>query len=542
VERRRTRAPEARAAMDDLGGSVTAREELERFRWLLDNIPAEIGVFDRKGRFEFNTPLGIADPEVRRWVLGKRHHDYCRQRGYPPEIADRRQEAIERCLREMTSVSFEEVWTDRKGQRRFYVRTFAPVADPDGELNHVIGYGQEITELKRAEDELRRAHGELEAEVEVRRRAEAELRIALAAVEELRARLEAENEYLQEEIRTEHGLGEILGDSVAMRSVLEAITTVAPTEANVVVTGETGTGKELVARALHEASRRRDKPLIKVNCASIPRELFESEFFGHVKGAFTGALRERAGRFQLADGGTLFLDEIGDIPLSTQSKLLRVLQEGEYERVGEERTRRVDVRIIAATNRDLKTEIADGRFRQDLYYRLNVFPIQVPPLRDRAGDIALLAARFLELIARGLGRPVPKLTAEHLRRLEGYVWPGNVRELRNTIERAVITSRSGALRLDLPGAAASGASSGHAGADDETPEALGDTVVPDSELRRRERENTIAVLRVAQGKIYGPGGAAELLGLKPTTLAYRIRKMGLASEAVRARLARASGA
>ncbi|MBI4642095.1 MAG: sigma 54-interacting transcriptional regulator, partial [Candidatus Tectomicrobia bacterium] len=272
---------------------------------------------------------------------------------------------------------------------------------------------------------------------------------AFEKIERLQAQLELENAYLREEAVEAQAFGEIIGQSPALGSVLQQIDLVAPTDASVLITGESGTGKELVAREIHKRSRRSERPMIKVNCASIPRELFESEFFGHVKGAFTGALKDRAGRFQLADRGTLFLDEVGEIPRELQSKLLRVLQEGEYERVGEETTRRVDIRIIASTNRDLKREVEGGRFRQDLYYRLNVFPIEVVPLRYRKEDIPFLAAHFLELVAKKMRRPRLRLTQANLLELQRYDWPGNIRELQNVIERAVITSPSGVLRFDL---------------------------------------------------------------------------------------------
>ncbi len=305
---------------------------------------------------------------------------------------------------------------------------------------------------------------------------------------------------------------------------MEAVETVAPTEANVLITGDTGTGKELVARALHNLSRRKRKTLIKVNCASIPKDLFESEFFGHVRGAFTGAIRDRVGRFQLADRGSLFLDEVGEIPLEMQSKLLRVLQEGQFERIGGEKTHRVDVRIIAATNRDLKKEIGRGRFRQDLYYRLNVFPVEVAPLRERVEDIPPLAAHFLELACTELNRPRRRLSQANVLDLQGYDWPGNVRELRNVIERAVIRSKSGALRFDLPSNQRSEPELVHSPAESGQEKTR---PMPYSELRRRERDNLLAALRMTGWKIYGPGGAAELLGVKPTTLASRIKKMGL---------------
>ena len=386
-----------------------------------------------------------------------------------------------------------------------YVRTFSPVLDDTGEVTHVLGYSQEITELKKTEEALGVAHEKLQIEVAVRRETEEELRRALVEVAALKERLQAENVYLREEIRTEHNFDEIVGTPPGLRNVLEAVATVAPTEANVVVYGETGTGKELVARAVHAHSGRKEKPLIKVNCASVPRELFESEFFGHVKGAFTGAVRDRAGRFELAHEGTLFLDEVGEIPLDMQSKLLRVLQEGEYERIGEERTRQVDVRMIAATNRDLKKEVAEGRFRQDLFYRLNVFPVEVPPLRDRSGDVPLLAKYYLELTARKLGRETPELAPFAIQQLRTYAWPGNVRELQNVVERAAITARGGELRFDLPSDAIR----------EQTPAAHAEAeldVISDAEMQRRVAANLEGALRRTHGRIYGPNGAAALLG------------------------------
>ena len=363
------------------------------------------------------------------------------------------------------------------------------------------GYGQQITQLKKAEEELR---------------------TALVEVEALKDRLHRENQYLREELQAEYNFEEMVGDSPAMANVRAAIETVAPTDANVVISGETGTGKEIVTRAIHALSSRRDNPLIKVNCASIPRELFESEFFGHVKGAFTGAIKDRVGRFQLADQGTLFLDEIGEIPLEMQVKLLRVLQEGEFERVGEAKTRKTDVRIIAATNRNLKEEVEGGRFRQDLYYRLNVFPIDVPPLRHRGEDAQLLAAHYLERSLRKLSREPRALTAAEASQLLSYDWPGNVRELQNVIERAVITNRGGPLSFDLP--LSEGSAPPLPGI---TADAEGD-VVSDAEMRWRERDNVLRALEGTDWRVYGPRGAAALLGVKATTLASRIKKLGLA--------------
>src|SRR6201982_2670844 len=271
-----------------------------------------------------------------------------------------------------------------------------------------------------------------------------------------------DDEYLLEAIRAAIGryngnptdveaFGDIIGQGKAWRWIIGQVEIVAATEATVLVLGETGTGKELIAQEIHQRSRRREKPLVRVNCTSIPKELFESEFFGHAKGAFTGAIKDRAGRFEVAAGGTLFLDEVGEIPLALQSKLLRVLQEKCYERVGEEKTRRTDVRIVAATNRDLEKEVAADRFREDLYYRLNVFPLKMPPLRERKGDIPLLAAFFVNLVAKEIGCPKPRLTRAGIETLQNFDWPGNIRELRNVIERAVIFACGGALKFDLPG-------------------------------------------------------------------------------------------
>jgi len=310
----------------------------------------------------------------------------------------------------------------------------------------------------------------------------------------------------------------LIGDSPALRKVIQQIDLVAPTDATVLITGESGTGKELVARAIHERSPRADRPLVTVNCGAVPEALFESEFFGHVKGAFTGAMRDKAGRFELADGGTLFLDEIGEIPLPMQAKLLRVLQEQEIERVGDPRPRKVNVRIVAATNRDLKTEVEARRFRQDLFYRLSVFPIENPPLRERREDIPRLAEHFVRAAARRLGRRPPHLPAATARQLAGQDWPGNVRELQNAVERAVILAQSGPLIFDLPSAKPAPTP---IAANPDTP------FVTRAELKQRERASIAAALAQTGGKIFGSEGAAALLGMKPTTLASRIKALGL---------------
>jgi PAS domain S-box-containing protein len=334
-----------------------------------------------------------------------------------------------------------------------------------------------------------------------------------------RKTLELENEYLQEELRENYHA--ILGESPALKKVLAQMEMVAPTNATVLILGESGTGKELVSRAIHDRSPRKQAALVRVNCASVPRELFESEFFGHVRGAFTGAVKDRVGRFELAHGGTLFLDEIGEVPLELQSKLLRVLQEGQFEKVGEDRTRTVDVRIIAATNRSLEAEVKAGRFRQDLYYRLSVFPIDLPPLRERLEDIPGLAEHFVVESARKLGVRVARLSPAQLKELQTYDWPGNVRELQNVIERAVIRSRDGRLRLEvLRGVGARAVRPA-------SQERVEPVAVSLGEIKDQERNLILDALAKAGGKIYGPDGAAARLGVKPTTLSSRIHRGGL---------------
>jgi len=349
---------------------------------------------------------------------------------------------------------------------------------------------------------------------------------AFDEIQRLKGQLELQNTYLQEAVVEAKAFGDLVGQSAALKYIVGQIDVVAPTEASVLILGETGTGKELVAHELHRRSARKDGPLVRVNCASIPRELFESEFFGHVRGSFTGAVKDRAGRFETADGGTIFLDEVGEIPLDIQNKLLRVLQERRYERVGDDRTRRADVRIVAATNRDLKKEAAAGRFREDLYYRLNVFPIQVPPLRERMDDIPLLAKHFVELSARELKCAKPRLTRAAVTKLQSYDWPGNVREVRNVIERAVILARGGVLEFDLPIAAQSAPGLRQSTAT-EAASAVQPKFLTEAELQRFERDNLLLALEAANWKIAGPDGAAELLGIKPTTLLSRMDKWGL---------------
>jgi len=355
-----------------------------------------------------------------------------------------------------------------------------------------------------------------------RNRAERELRTALAENAHLREELERERDYLREEVNVAMNFGRIIGRSKALKSMLAQVEAVARTPASVLILGESGVGKELVARAIHARSDRSEAPLVKVNCASIPKELFESEFFGHVKGAFTGAHRDRVGRFQLADGGTIFLDEVGEIPLELQGKLLRVLQESEFERVGDDITRSVDVRVIAATNQNLERLVVDGAFREDLFYRLSVFPIDVPPLRNRPEDVLQLAQHFLEQTCLEFGRQPFKLTQTQAAAIQAYDWPGNVRELKNIIERAVILSKGNALRLDLslPG---SSSSTGRF----ERLLPAEDNILTEKQMRELQKQNLIAALKQTNWRVSGQDGAAEILGIKPTTLADRIRSFGI---------------
>ncbi len=362
-------------------------------------------------------------------------------------------------------------------------------------------------------------------DVTERNRREREKTEQVKELRELNDRLKMERDYLRDETQPIRELDEVIGHSPALLQTIERIKAVATTDASVLITGESGVGKELVARLIHSQSERAAAPLVTVNCASIPHDLFESEFFGHVKGAFTGAVRDRVGRFELADGGSLFLDEVGEIPQELQGKLLRSLQQKSFERVGGEKTHRVDVRIIAATNRDLETAIENGRFREDLFFRLGVFPIEVPPLRKRKEDVPLLAAHFLATACAELHRPRYTLSDEQMRMLQDYDWPGNIRELKSVIERAVILSTT-EFRLDvaLPEQALQQIpaldAAEHAGI-------LPLRFIKEAEMRQMERNNLVAALEHADWRVAGPGGTAELLGLNPSTLNSRIRKLGI---------------
>ncbi len=397
----------------------------------------------------------------------------------------------------------DEVFWTKDGKSVPVEYTSTPIVKGDEIIGAVVVF-RDITERKKVEKELNDAFNE---------------------IKNLKDELLNERDYLREEVESTVKFGEIVGDSPALKQMLVQIEAVASTPANVLIYGESGTGKELTARAIHSRSQRSKSPLIKVNCATIPKDLFESEFFGHVKGSFTGAHRDRVGRFELADSGTLFLDEIGEIPLDLQSKLLRVLQENEFERIGDEKTRKVDVRIIAATNRNLEKEIANGNFREDLFYRLSVFPIEVPPLRNRREDIVPLALHFLNKQCTNLGKCDFSLSKTQGRLLENYTWPGNIRELEHVMARAAILSTGSRLQLD------SALFKSEEVKLQEDTKSIKDLkkakFLTAEEIKQQEKENLIAVLEESNWRVSGDGGAADLLGIKATTLAHQMKKFNI---------------
>jgi transcriptional regulator with GAF, ATPase, and Fis domain len=421
----------------------------------------------------------------------------------------------------LVSVSrFDELPMDALGERDFARRSglssLLAVAvsiggDCIGAL--VLGSAQRVREWTPVVQDRARLIAEIIGGALMRSRHEAALRASLTENQRLNRCLAAENVALKEDIKTFHDFDEIVGESSVMRAALERLAQVAPLNCSVLLQGETGTGKELFARALHDRSRRRGRALVRVNCAALPPTLVESELFGHEKGAFTGAVSLRQGRFELADGGTIFLDEIGDLPLDMQGKLLRVLQEGEFERVGSSRTRRVDVRVIAATHRNLEQAVAEGSFRPDLFYRLSVFPIQVPPLRDRREDIPSLTWYFIHHHQRALGRRIAHVPTPIIAALQEHDWPGNVRELENVVERALIRSHNGTLQLD---------DTFSMRVRQQAPAARGTL----DEVQRFYIEST---LQQCNWRINGVGNAAERLGIHPNTLRFRMKKLGIVS-------------
>jgi transcriptional regulator with GAF, ATPase, and Fis domain len=392
---------------------------------------------------------------------------------------------------------------DTAGGKRWFQEVKFPIPLADGRLL-VGGIAFDITGEKQAQEHLT---------------------AALADVEELKTRLEEENISLREQVRERSSFPDLVGESPALRQVLHRIEQVAPSEATCLIGGETGTGKERVAEAIHRSSARRDRPLVKVNCAALPPSLVESELFGHERGAFTGADRRKLGRFELADGGTLFLDEVGDLEPEVQAKLLRVLQDGQFERVGGTETLKVDVRILAATNRNLSAAVSAGRFRDDLFYRLNVFPIIVPPLRERREDIPLLVWYFVGRLASAAGKRIDSIPQRLMQAFAQHDWPGNVRELANTVERAVILSPGPVLRLDEMSSL--GARESPAAEPEDEPGPSRPRPSGGQSLKEVERDHILEVLEERRWKVSGPGGAAEALGLKESTLRFQMKRLGI---------------
>jgi PAS domain S-box-containing protein len=500
-----------RSESGDFLRTVAAYSEINRelkleqhYRDLYQATPAMLHTVDAKGRIIY-----VSD----HWL---------KKLGY------RREEVIGRSITDFLSESRRASMTQEQ------LESVIAQGSLQNEPRELVTKDGEVIEILISSAEDRDEQGNVKAllvackDVTERNQAERQLRAAFEENARLREELERERDYLREEVQVSMNFGRVIGESPALKKMLARVEAVAQTDASVLIQGESGVGKELVAHVIHAASGRSHGPLVKVNCAAVPRELFESEFFGHVKGAFTGAHRDRVGRFQLADGGTIFLDEIGEIPLSLQSKLLRVLQESEYERVGDERTHTVDVRVIAATNRDLEQAVADGRFREDLFYRLSVFPIEVPPLRQRGDDVVQIALHFLERTCKDFGHEPLSLSRKQAALLRQYDWPGNIRELKNVIERAVILSQGKVLRLDLAMASIlepAANVSESANEDPSTPQ-----ILSDAELTELGRRNMLNALRASNWRVSGPNGAAKLLGLKPTTLSDRMRKLGISRQ------------
>ncbi len=459
----------------------------ERFRTLFESAPIGISINDANGKFvqvnkSFQEMLGYTEEELRGISF--------REVTFEEDLAESKILFGELVEGKRNEFNTEKRYLKKNGSIMWANTNCSSVRDLNGNFIYTFAMVEDITDRKRAEEALREA---------------------LSEVEQLKNRLQAENIYLQEEIKSEYNFEEIIGQSESLRKALRSVEKVAPTDASVLIFGETGTGKELLARAIHNLSKRRDRPLVKVNCGAISAGLVESELFGHEKGAFTGALQRRIGRFELSNGGTIFLDEVGELPLDTQVKLLRVLQEGEFERVGSSKPIKADVRVIAATNRDLSDAVKSGAFRSDLFYRLNVFPLEVPPLRERKSDIPLLVNFFVTKFAKRLGKQVEGISKETMNKLVNYPWPGNIRELQNIIERAVVVSTGPTIQIDES--------------------VLGLNIVPETEVKETleevERTHIIRALEQTNWVIHGKQGAASILGINPNTLRSRMQKLGI---------------
>ncbi|HWP90604.1 MAG TPA: sigma 54-interacting transcriptional regulator [Thermodesulfobacteriota bacterium] len=479
------------AFVTDITERKKAEESLkkseERFRTLFESAPIGISINDANGKFvqvnkSFQEMLGYNEDELKEISF--------REVTLTEDLPESKRVFGELVQGKRKEFRIEKRYRRKNGSLMWANTNCSSVRDVNGNFIYTFAMVEDITERKRAEEALRGA---------------------LSEVEQLKNRLQAENIYLQEEIKSEYNFEEIIGQSESLHKALRSVEKVASTDASVLIYGETGTGKELIARAIHNLSPRKDRPLVKVNCGAISAGLVESELFGHEKGAFTGALQRRIGRFELANGGTIFLDEVGELPLDTQVKLLRVLQEGEFERVGSSKPIKADVRVIAATNRDLSDAVKSGAFRSDLFYRLNVFPLEVPPLRERKADIPLLVNFFVTKFAKRLGKQVEGISKETMNKLVNYPWPGNIRELQNIIERAAVVSAGPTIQIDES--------------------VLGLNPVPETGVKETleevERTHIIRALEQTNWVIHGKQGAATILGINPNTLRSRMQKLGI---------------
>jgi formate hydrogenlyase transcriptional activator len=524
---------EAGARSEALPSGVLPHSAHPALRALIDALPMSVVTIDSEG------DISLANKEWLRYGShrdlkdltsispGANYLDVCRRAARSgDEISAKALEGLEALLEGRQSHFALEYPCHFETERHWFLMRAAPVGE--GDLRAVIVH-LDITERKLAEEALQEAHDQLEQRVAERttelsstneqlrveigehKRAEENLQQAFAEIERYKSQLEAESAYLREEIRSEHNFQEIIGGSDALKYVLYKVKQIAATDTTALILGETGTGKELIARAIHSASIRKERPLVKVNCAALPANLIESELFGHERGAFTGAFAKQAGRFELASGGTLFLDEIGELPVELQAKLLRVLQDKEFERLGGTKTIKADVRLISATNRNLEQEVREGRFRQDLWYRINVFPITLPPLRQRKDDIPLLVSAFVTRLSKRMGKVIRKVPEKVMDELQSYDWPGNIRELENIIERAIISSEGSVLTL----------------ADRLVVRQSPSAQAAPQSLESLEREHIRSVLDQTRWKIEGRHGAAAVLGLNPSTLRGRMRKLGI---------------
>lgn len=484
-------AARAGAEMEREKALHSLRKSEERFRALFESAPIGVSINDAAGRFthlnkSFQDMLGYTEEELKGMSF--------KEITFAEDLKESKRLFTELVEGNIADFRVEKRYVKKDG-RLIWANTICSSIRDDGNFMYTFAMVEDITERKNAEQALQDA---------------------LIEVERLKNRLQIENVYLQEEIKTEYNFEEIVGQSESLKKTLRSVEKVATSDSTVLIYGETGTGKELIARAIHNLSSRKDRPLVKVNCGAISAGLVESELFGHEKGAFTGALQQRVGRFELADGGTIFLDEVSELPLDTQVKLLRVLQEGEFERVGSSKTIRVDVRVIAATNRNLTDAVRKGSFRSDLFYRLNVFPIEVPPLKERRSDIPLLTNFFLTKFAKKMNKRFKPISRDTMGKISSYPWPGNIRELQNVIERAVVLSHGSEIQIDesLLGLNISS-----------------DLTIAET-LEDVERSHIINILEKTNWVIDGKKGAASILNINPSTLRSRMQKLGIKKQLV----------